>query len=67
MHNEELRNFSLMNIIRVIERRSQVVDTPPLSQEVPDSNSGPKTGYPDWDFLWFSSVFSSECLDIALN
>jgi hypothetical protein len=39
-----------------IECLSRVVNTPASYLEVPGSNLGPETGYPDRAFSWFSSV-----------
>jgi hypothetical protein len=36
-------------------------------REVPGSNLGPETDYPDWGFSWFSSVFPGKCRDSTLN
>jgi hypothetical protein len=41
---------------KVTERRGHVVNTPPSYSGDPGSNLGPETGYPDWGFLYFSSV-----------
>jgi hypothetical protein len=37
------------------------------NQEVPGSNLGPKTGCPDWGFLWFFSVPPRDFRNIILN
>jgi hypothetical protein len=36
-------------------------------REVPGSNIGPETGYPDWGSLWFSWVPPGECWDSTLK
>jgi hypothetical protein len=36
-------------------------------REVPGSNLGPDTGYPDWGFSWFSSVLPGICWDNTLK
>jgi hypothetical protein len=36
-------------------------------REVPGSNLGPETGYPDWDFSWFFSVPPEKFRDSTLN
>jgi hypothetical protein len=36
-------------------------------RELPDSNPGPDTGYPDWGFSWFFSVPPGECPDSTLK
>jgi hypothetical protein len=36
-------------------------------REVPRSNLGPETGYPNWGFSWFSSVPPGECRDRSLK
>jgi hypothetical protein len=37
------------------------------NREVPGSNLGPETGYPDRGFSWFSSVNTCECWDSGLK
>jgi hypothetical protein len=36
-------------------------------REVPGSSLGPKTSYPDWGFLWFSSISPGKLQDRTLN
>jgi hypothetical protein len=35
----------------------------PYIREVPGSDLSPETGYPDWDFSWFSAVPPGKCRD----
>jgi hypothetical protein len=42
----------------LIERRTKWIAFVLPTREVLDSNTDSKTGYPDWDFSWFSSLTS---------
>jgi hypothetical protein len=50
-----------------VDPRGRVINTPASYSVVPGSNFGPKTGYLDWDFLWFSSITPGECRDSTLK
>jgi hypothetical protein len=56
--------FSIMHTPNVVVKWLAL---PFRIREVPGSNLCPETGYPDWDFSWFSSVPPGECHDSILK
>jgi hypothetical protein len=51
---------------QVIPRRDRVVNIPASYSGGSGSHLGPETSYPDWCFLWFSSVPPGEFRDIPV-
>jgi hypothetical protein len=67
LFSNKLTLYPSVNVKEQTERRCQVINNPALYSGILASNFDPKTGYPDRDFSWYSSVPPGSCRDKTLN